>query len=419
MKRLFTLYSFGLLMLSPACHSGVNSTQVAPQSRPQTMSSSSAEPNRILTITSETHHLNLPQILVSGLELKVFAGKGKAGYQDGKALEAAFDTPLGMAKDEHGNIYVADRKNYRVRKIDTNGQVSTLAGSGESGGAQAKIGPFASAELYSPTKLVYLKPNKLLLYDQVRLFSLDLETSQVKQVVFDTQFSARETLNSVDVNMSLELQLFKEYQGKIYLGFSQEIWQMVPQDYRQYVLSRHVGSYLASPRAGYIDDPSRFFKDGLPDDSIFNGPGDIDFDEVGNMYVADTGNHRIRKVAAGTREVSTISGYGTPDPTKSIAGTLLGGFKDGTLQEALFNYPASIAVVNQDTLLLSDLGNKALRLISRGQVRTLIRNLECDEFLKNNNTLYINDRKNHQLYTLDLAYLETLDINTIPQESAL
>ena len=115
MKTFAALTTVGLLMLS-GCQSGVANPQVTPPSVPSSTSKPPTQPARILTITSDTQQPDLPQILIPGLELKVFAGKGKAGYQDGKALESAFDTPLGMAKDEKGNIYVADRKNYRIRK---------------------------------------------------------------------------------------------------------------------------------------------------------------------------------------------------------------------------------------------------------------------------------------------------------------
>lgn len=59
------------------------------------------------------------------------AGTGAAGYVDGAGAQAQFSSPADVAVDKHGNLYVADLGNFRIRRIDTAGVVSTLAGNGE------------------------------------------------------------------------------------------------------------------------------------------------------------------------------------------------------------------------------------------------------------------------------------------------
>ena len=54
---------------------------------------------------------------------------GEAGFQDGAGSVARFDNPTGVAVDSEGNVYVADLGNHRIRKIDSGGNVTTLAGS--------------------------------------------------------------------------------------------------------------------------------------------------------------------------------------------------------------------------------------------------------------------------------------------------
>jgi len=67
--------------------------------------------------------------------MTTIAGNGGTGSQDGYGYSATFDLPTGVAVDYFGNIYVADSRNNKIRKIDTNGYVSTFAGSGVAGSA--------------------------------------------------------------------------------------------------------------------------------------------------------------------------------------------------------------------------------------------------------------------------------------------
>lgn len=75
--------------------------------------------------------------------VSTYAGSGTAGYLDGPAASARFNSPIGVAVDGAGTVYVMDRDNQRVRRIAANGQVSTVAGSGQAGYAD---GPAATAQ---------------------------------------------------------------------------------------------------------------------------------------------------------------------------------------------------------------------------------------------------------------------------------
>ncbi len=71
---------------------------------------------------------------IAGGVVSTLAGSGTAGFLDGAAATARFQNPYGVAVDSVGNVYVADRGNHRIRLIDTNGAVSTFAGTGVAGG---------------------------------------------------------------------------------------------------------------------------------------------------------------------------------------------------------------------------------------------------------------------------------------------
>jgi DNA-binding beta-propeller fold protein YncE len=83
--------------------------------------------------------------------VSTLAGNGQPGFADGEPDAAQFQFPLGVANDGAGNVYVTDRSNRRVRKIDVNGIVSTLAGTGIMGHAD---GPGAVAQFQSPAGIM-------------------------------------------------------------------------------------------------------------------------------------------------------------------------------------------------------------------------------------------------------------------------
>ena len=82
--------------------------------------------------------------ITPGRDVAIFAGNGTNGYANGPGTEAKFDVIQGVAVDKFGNVYVADMKNCRIRKITPDGVVSTLAGSGLTG--IAPYGGFADGE---------------------------------------------------------------------------------------------------------------------------------------------------------------------------------------------------------------------------------------------------------------------------------
>ena len=82
--------------------------------------------------------------------VSTLAGTGRAGFRDGIASQAQFNGPIGVAVDAHGNVYVADTYNDRIRRIDAQGQVSTMAGGERPGNAD---GVGAQARFDTPTAL--------------------------------------------------------------------------------------------------------------------------------------------------------------------------------------------------------------------------------------------------------------------------
>ena len=104
---------------------------------------------------------------------------------------------------------------------------------------------------------------------------------------------------------------------------------------------------------------SEGFADGHTTSASFNTPGGLALDADGNLYVADTGNNRIRKITP-EGQVSTVAGDGTP------------GYRDGPASQAQFNGPIGIAVDGRGNIYVADTYNDRVRLVtSDGQVSTV------------------------------------------------
>jgi hypothetical protein len=95
-------------------------------------------------------------------QVTTLAGNGQPGYLDGNAATAQFHFPLGITVDDQGNVYVADRSNRRIRKIDPNGLVSTIAGCGTAG---LLDGPGSLAQFKSPAGILVDKTGSLYVSD--------------------------------------------------------------------------------------------------------------------------------------------------------------------------------------------------------------------------------------------------------------
>ncbi|MFZ6768176.1 gluconolaconase [Undibacterium sp. Di26W] len=137
------------------------------------------------------------------------AGNGKPGYRDGAGSEAQFNGPVGIAVDAAGNVYVADTYNDRLRKISPDGQVSTLAGGDGSGYLD---GPAATALFDTPTGLA--------LNSKGEIFIADSKNDAIRRLSKDGQVSTiTRTLDDEDHPlMRRPLSIVATYDDHLYVG---------------------------------------------------------------------------------------------------------------------------------------------------------------------------------------------------------
>jgi RHS repeat-associated protein len=223
----------------------------------------------------------------SGWIIDTVAGTGESGYSGdgGPATEAKINSPRGVAVDAAGNFYIADTAGSRVRKVNTNGIITTVAGTGASGHS-GDGGPAIDAELDYPHGVAVDASGNLYIAD-----------------------SSNSCVRKVDAN-----------------GI--------------------ITTVAGTGEYGYSGDG------GLAVDAKLKSPHGVAVDSSGNLYIADTSNHSIRKVYAN----GTIS---------TVAGTGASGYSGdwGPATEARLSYPICIAVDASGNLYIADRDNQCVRKV--------------------------------------------------------
>ena len=268
-----------------------------------------------------------------------FAGS-IGGNADGKGAAAKFLRPLGITRDGQGNLYVTDWSNHNVRKVAADGTVTTVAGSGVAGFADATgVGAYftnpAGIEV-APDGSLYVSD-----YSNHRIRSIDPVTGVVTTLAGGVGGYIDGPLASARFNGPIATATTST--GVVYISDGN--------NNRIRKLQNGVVTTLAGGAAG--------FKDGNGASAMFSAPRGITLDSAGNVYVADSANHAIRKVTA-LGEVTTVTGTGNP------------GFFNGNAAQAVFNAPWGIEWETSGGLVVVDRGNQRIRRVSAsGVVSTL------------------------------------------------
>jgi len=278
-------------------------------------------------------------------EVTTLAGSaGNAGSADGTGAAARFDHPAGVAVDGAGNLYVGDEFNGAIRKITPAGVVTTLAvtdgtgGSADGGGAAVRS----------------LSPEGLAVDAAGDIFVADALNSIIRKV----------TAAGVVTTLAGTASLAGGMDGT---GSAARFFTPsgVVADRSCNVFVTDAGAVRKITSAGLVTTlagvAGRFGSaDGTGSAAGFESPNGIAIDGTGDLYVADEGNHTIRKITpAGV--VTTLAG---------TAGAR--GSADGNGADARFDSPAAVAVDASGNVYVADLGNVTIRKITpAGAVTTL------------------------------------------------
>ena len=283
--------------------------------------------------------------LATGVLLSVastLAGNGASGFADGTGSGARFASPAGVAIDAAGNTYVADTANDRIRKITAGGVVSTLAGSGAPGWTD---GPGTQARFQAPTGIAVDSSGNV--------FVADRATHTVRKILPNGSVSTLSGSGQAGfANGAGPVSKFDNPMG-IAVAPDGTVYVTEPAMHRiRRVTSGGLTShFVGSGLATHADGNGVF--------SSFSSPRGLVVDGDGNLFVADAGNNRIRKVTPG----GTVTTH---------AGTGAAGYLNGPAAAAMFDTPLGLCFDGSGNLYVLDQGNRRIRRISPSGIVTTV-----------------------------------------------
>ena len=285
-------------------------------------------------------------------EISTVAGSGTYGFSGdgGQATNALLGGPYGVAVDVHGNLFVSDQGNQRIRLVNTQGLITTYAGT-NTYGFFGDGGPATNAALWNPAGLALDAAGNLYVADVSNDRIRRIATSGIITTMTGTNVSGFFGDGLAATNAALS--------GPYGVRFDSEGDFYIADTYNGRI--RKVGvNDLIGTVAG--DGTASFLGDGGPAGAAaFSEISALAFDNAGNLYVADTGNSRIRRV--GTNGiVTTYAGNGASDYSGDLAAAT----------NASFYYPVGVAVdAAGDVFVADELNNRIRKITASGIISTV------------------------------------------------
>ncbi len=255
-----------------------------------------------------------PAVPASNAVIEPIAGTGEAGDDgdDGAATDALLSGPNGVAVDAAGRIFIADTGNHRIRVVDGQGVITTFAGTVRGFGGDG--GPATLAQIDTPASLSIDDVNS-------RLIIADNGNARVRSVELAATPGAIRTLvgdpgRVVPAVLSSAGRLAADAQGRVYSSddFNQVVVRVDPATANDEGVTTVAGT--AHPAFSGDDGPGG--------QAGIDSPHGLALDAAGNLFIADLGNRRIRRVDASSGIITTVVGNGEAhDPVTENVGPAL------------------------------------------------------------------------------------------------
>ena len=300
------------------------------------------EPNLI------KYNVNIPQY-----KIRRIAGTGTAGFSGdgGPATSAEFKKIYGISYDNNGDLHFTDSQNNVVRKIDSSGTITTVAGQYYESGAFA---PSFSGDGGSATNARLYQPYDIAFDNDGNMYIADTDNHRIRKVLYDNLLQTHTTISTfagdgratnVDSIGRPKSIVFDENSANAY------VFESNKNRIRKIDMTTNaITTFAGTGTVGYADGnvSSAQFKDGE-----WNMAYGMVFDSTfENLYVADVGNHVIRKINIATSTVTTVAG---------TAG-------DSTV----LNQPTGLTIDNDNNIYVTEGdGKKVKKIASNGTVETI------------------------------------------------
>jgi sugar lactone lactonase YvrE len=288
------------------------------------------------------------KITPGGVVTTLAGTAGLKGSADGTGAAARFNTPVGVAVDSSGNVYVSDEANETIRMITPGGVVTTLAGTPGMSGTQNGTGSAAT----------FSTPSGIAVDGSGNLYVADQTDDTIRKIapggVVTTYAGTANTSGFTDGNATTVARFNSPFgvavdgSGNVYVA-----------DSRNLIIRMITPAGVVSTIAGTAKVSGTV--NGTGPAAQFTNPISISVDGNGNLYVADqNGDASIRKIAPGG-VVTTLAGK-----------TGFNGYVDGTGTAAEFDAPWGVGVDTAGNVYVGDTNNNLIRKVTPGGVVTTI-----------------------------------------------
>jgi sugar lactone lactonase YvrE len=301
----------------------------------------------LLSFTAAIHAQALTVNTIAGNGVLGFAGDG------GLATSASFSNPGGVALDGAGNVYIADTLNNRIRKVSPTGVITTVAGGGTplGTGFSGDSGLATLAELNGPTDVASDAAGNLFIADTLnnrirRVFGGSITTMAGNG---GAEFAG--SGSALNLSIGSPTSVAVDRVGNVYFAVQSQhrILRVTPTDL--------VTVITGTGTAGFSGDF------GPATQAAINSPGRLIVDSSDNLYFADSGNYRVRKITPGGL-ITTVAGNGSP----GVPGVTTGG---GQALSTPIGIPVGVAIDAIGNLYISSNTTVIRKVTPSGIISTI------------------------------------------------